>query len=484
VKFERSSGVVLHPTALPGSDIGTLGAHAHAFVDFLASAGQRLWQVCPLGPTGYGNSPYQCFSAFAGNPLLIDIEWLERRGWIDPSAVSAACPPDPARVDFEAVSARKWPLLALAHAGFAQDADDAAREAMARFCRQNAYWLDDYALFMAIKGQFDQRAWDCWDQPARDREPDALDAYRSSLAREIELQKFAQYLFFEQWAALKRHAHRRGVQLIGDIPIFVALDSADVWAHRELFQLDRSGRPLAVAGVPPDYFSETGQLWGNPLYDWAYHAETGYAWWIDVIRSKLELYDMFRVDHFRGFAAYWRVPSGETTAVNGCWTPGPGAAFFEHVQRALGDLPLIAEDLGVITEDVVQLRDRFDFPGMKILQFAFDSAEENEFRPHTWPVNSVAYTGTHDNDTVVGWHEKARANDRAYAEAYLASDGKQIAWDFVRAVWASSSVLRLPHSRISWHSVVRPVSIRLGRSGAIGPGASRPIRSLQSSRRD
>lgn len=442
--FERSSGVVLHPTSLPGPQgIGTLGAAAYRFIDFLADAGQRLWQMCPLGPTGFGNSPYQCFSAFAGNPLLIDVERLIELGWLERDEVQLAPAVDLCRVDYPEVIARVWPLLDCARQRFETCATSEQRAAFAEFCREQALWLDEYALFMAIKATFDQRAWQEWDAPLRLREPAALEQARQQLADGIMLHRFTQYLFYEQWAALKRYAHGRGVKVIGDIPIFGAYDSADVWAHRELFLLDQRGLPTVVAGVPPDYFSATGQLWGNPIYDWDVHQRQGFSWWVDVVRAKLAFYDFFRVDHFRGFCAYWAVPYGETTAINGSWQPTPGKQLFEALEQALGRLPIIAEDLGVITRDVEELRDHFGFPGMKILQFAFDSAEDHEFRPHTYPFHCVVYTGTHDNDTVLGWHAKAKPHDRAYAEEYLAHSGDSIVQTFLRSAWASTATMAL-----------------------------------------
>ncbi|MBK8479859.1 MAG: 4-alpha-glucanotransferase [Proteobacteria bacterium] len=442
--LERCSGVVLHPTALAGTQgIGTLGDAAHRFVDWLAAAGQQLWQVCPLGPTGFGNSPYQCFSAFAGNPLLIDLERLQRPGWLSAEELRPEHPFDDARVEFERVIAFVWSRIERAFGRFRQRSTPAMREELARFCSEQAAWLDDYALFMAIKGSVNEGSWDCWEAPLRLREPAALAQARVALAERIALHQFAQYLFFSQWEELKAYANGQGVRIIGDLPIYVAYDSADVWAKRELFRLDAQGLPTAVAGVPPDYFSATGQLWGNPLYDWAKHHETGYAWWIDVVRAKLSCYDLFRIDHFRGFAAYWAVPYGDATAEHGRWEPGLGAALFPALRKALGSLPIIAEDLGLITPDVVALREQFGFPGMKILQFAFAFEGENEYRPHTYETNCVAYTGTHDNDTVLGWQASAGPRDRAYAEEYLGSSGENLAWDFVRAVWASPALVAM-----------------------------------------
>lgn len=442
--FQRSSGILLHPTCLPGPHgIGTLGACAHEWLDFLSAAGQRLWQVCPIGPTGFGNSPYQCFSAFAGNPLLIDLDRLVERGLLASDDLEVGEPWDTRRVDFGRVIAFVWSRLRRAHAAFRQRASDEERRAYQRFCEQQSFWLEDYALFMAIKDSRSGQSWDGWPEPLRLRQPAALDEARRELADGIDAHRFAQHLFFEQWLTLKDAAKRRGIQIVGDIPIYVASDSAEAWSRRELFLVDGNGRPALVAGVPPDYFSTTGQLWGNPIYDWAHHQRTGYAWWLQNVQAKLELFDFFRVDHFRGFAGYWAVPYGETTAVNGQWYPGPGASLFSAIEEKLGKVPLIAEDLGVITPDVEELRDRFGFPGMKVLQFAFEATSKDEYRPHSYPLNSVAYTGTHDNDTVLAWHARAAAHERGYAEAYLRSDGREIAWDFIRAAWASTSVMAL-----------------------------------------
>ncbi|MBK8480713.1 MAG: 4-alpha-glucanotransferase [Proteobacteria bacterium] len=444
MELERCSGVVLHPTALPGPQgIGTLGDAAFRFVDWLASAGQQLWQLCPLGPTGFGNSPYQCFSAFAGNPLLIDLERLQRAGWLSAEDLRPERPFDGTRVDYERVIAFVWARLARAHARFGERATPAMREELAHFCSEQAAWLDDFALFMAIKSAAGGVAWDNWEEPLRLREPAALAAVRAERAGGIALQKFVQYLFYGQWQQLRAHAQQQGVRLVGDLPIYVAYDSAEVWAQRELFALDAQGRPTAVAGVPPDYFSANGQRWGNPLYDWARHYETGFAWWTAVVRAKLARYDLLRIDHFRGFAAYWAIPADEPTAKHGRWEPGPGAALFLALTKALGPLPILAEDLGVITPDVIALREQFHYPGMKILQFAFDSAEASEFRPHTYPPRCVVYTGTHDNDTICGWYAKASAADRAYAEAYLDARNPEVAWDFLRAAWASPALVAM-----------------------------------------
>jgi 4-alpha-glucanotransferase len=453
VASRRKSGILLHPTSLPGPfGIGDLGPVAHGFVDFLAACGQRLWQVLPLGPTGFGDSPYQSFSAFAGNPLLISPERLVEDGLLEkgelkPPAFAAEA------VDYGAVIDFKRPLLERAHRRFKEHAPPAARRAFAAFCRREAGWLDDYALFVALKEAHGGKAWNEWEEDLALRRPEALARWRRRAAETIEVRQFGQYHFFRQWAALKRRAARAGVEVMGDVPIFVAQDSADVWAHPELFQLDERGRPTAVAGVPPDYFSETGQLWGNPLYRWDAMARTGYRWWIDRLRATLAVVDLVRLDHFRGFEAYWEVPAGEETAVNGRWVQGPGDALFVALKAALGRLPIVAENLGVITPEVEALRERFGLPGMVVLQFAFGGDGDSDFLPHNYTRDRVVYTGTHDNDTTVGWWtagagDTTRTDDQAvrereFAKRYLATEGREIHWDFIRAALASVADLAI-----------------------------------------
>jgi 4-alpha-glucanotransferase len=446
---ERLAGILLHPTSLPGRHgIGELGPEATAFLDFLAETGQRLWQVLPLGPTGYADSPYQCFSAFAGNPLLVSLDALREEGLVS-AAELAKAPAFPEReVDFGAVIAFKQPLLARAFSVFEKKGDAERARAFEEFRRASSQWLPDFALFMALKRANEGRAWHTWESTLVAREAGALDRARRDLAREIREVEFEQWLFFEQWASLRAQAHRRGISIMGDIPIFVAHDSADVWAHPELFQLAADGRPAFQAGVPPDYFSATGQLWGNPLYRWDALARTGYAWWIDRFRAVLALVDRVRLDHFRGFEAYWEVPGDAPTAVDGRWAKGPGADFFDALLRSFSSLPIVAEDLGVITPEVEALRDRYGFPGMAILQFAFGTdAQANDFLPHNYPRNKAVYTGTHDNDTVLGWwtsgvgdttrtkEEVAREHERALA--YVGGDGTEIHWDFIRTLFVS-----------------------------------------------
>ncbi|MFZ0314939.1 MAG: 4-alpha-glucanotransferase [Candidatus Korobacteraceae bacterium] len=449
MNFPRSSGILLHPTSLPGAyGIGELGAEAHAFADFLRASGQRLWQVLPLGPTGYGDSPYQCFSAFAGNPLLISLDRLVERGYLSAHDLAGkpAFPAD--SVDYGAVIEWKLPLLRKACAAFRQTTPD-DHAAFAEFCQRHAPWLDDYALFMALKQANDLVSWMEWPRGLALRKPATLERARDLLHDEIACHKFIQFEFERQWCDLKAHCTRNDIRILGDMPIYVALDSADVWVNRELFELQEDGRPRVIAGVPPDYFSATGQLWGNPIYCWAAHARTRYAWWIARFRRALEMLDMIRLDHFRGFEAYYEIPAGEVTAVSGAWVKGPGVALFEALKAALGDLPIVAENLGVITPEVEGLRQQFDFPGMAILQFAFgNDPQAVSFRPHNYSHHLVAYTGTHDNDTVVGWwNSNAGAGsvrtaaevgiEMAYARRYLNTDGREINWVMIRTLLAS-----------------------------------------------
>lgn len=433
----RGSGLLLHPTSLPGPyGIGDLGPAAYTWVDTLAEAGQKWWQVLPLGPTGYGDSPYQCFSAFAGNPYLISPEALQQASLVAAGDLAGRRFPDH-KVDFGSVIEYKVWLLGRAWEAFKRGAAPALRAPFDEFRAAEAAWLDDFALFMALKDVHGGMSWLTWEPALRRRQSAALKAARSVQADRIEHHRFRQFLFFQAWRALKRYANAKGVRLIGDIPIFVSSDSADVWAHPEIFQLDKHRQPVAVAGVPPDYFSATGQLWGNPLYDWDALRAGGYRWWVERFRATFEQVDLARLDHFRGFEAYWRIPAGKPTAEIGEWVKGPGADFLAAMQQALGDLPIIAEDLGVITPEVEALRDGFGLPGMKILQFAFGGATEDRFLPHTYKHNCVVYTGTHDNDTTVGWYQAATETERDFVRRYVARDGTDIAWDLLRLAWAS-----------------------------------------------
>jgi 4-alpha-glucanotransferase len=449
--LSRSSGVLLHPTSLPGRfGIGDLGPNAFEFIDQLAGARQRLWQVLPLGPTGYEDSPYQCFSAFAGNPLLISLDDLIHQGLL--SAPDAGKPQAFADgdVDFPAVIAHRTALWPHVLDRFDAAASPAVRGRFDQFCRRHADWLDDFALFMSIKAAHDQRAWTTWEPQIAQRDRTAVARWAARCAREIRMHKLTQFLFFEQWQHLRDACRARGIVVMGDLPIFVAHDSADVWARRELFRLDPDGRPTVVAGVPPDYFSATGQLWGNPLYRWDVLHQTGYAWWVERFRALLTLVDRVRLDHFRGFEAAWEIPNGAATAVRGEWVKGPGAALFDAVRSALGidRLPFVAENLGVITAEVEALRERLGLPGMAILQFAFGTdPQAPDFRPHNYPRNLVVYTGTHDNDTTMGWwtgdaghSTRSHAEieeEREFARSYLALSGPEDQWNFIRAVMAS-----------------------------------------------
>ncbi|MDD4929974.1 MAG: 4-alpha-glucanotransferase [Gallionella sp.] len=434
----RTSGILLHPTSLPGPfGAGDLGTHAYLFVDWLAGAGQTFWQVLPLGEIGPGNSPYMSSSAFAGNVLLIDLYELAHQGWLDESDLI----PDPGfrhdRVDFSSQGPFRLERLRRAARRFFASNNDDMHQAYSEFCQAEGEWLNDYAQFMTIAEQQDQRSWNQWPEPLANRDAQALAFMEAISAEKISFWKFCQWCFASQWMRLKVYANERGVRLIGDVPIFVALQSADVWAHRELFELDESGSPSAVAGVPPDYFSKTGQLWGNPLYRWDIHEHTGYAWWIRRMKYALQSFDQVRIDHFRGFAEYWEVPATEETAINGRWMPGPGAKLFDAFKRAFPDLPVIAEDLGVITQDVAELRDNFALPGMRILQFAFAEDRSNHFLPHNYIANTVAYTGTHDNDTLTGWWDTAPLQVKRFAREYFASEEVDVPWDMVSALSAS-----------------------------------------------
>lgn len=432
----RSSGVLLHPTSLPSPfGIGDLGAEARAFVDFLHEAGQGLWQTLPLGPTGYGDSPYQAISAFAGNPLLIDPRQLIEDGWLNQSVINVA-QFSSGVVEFEIVRDFKERMLHHAFLQFKRSPLD-NYPGFEEFCDHSSWWLTDYAIFRALKEMHGGSSWTDWHRELSQRDPISLNTIKSTLAEQILEQKFFQFIFFRQWEALHSYARERGVRIIGDLPIFVAHDSADVWANREFFKLDNDGQPTVVAGVPPDYFSETGQLWGNPLYDWDRLRANNFQWWIARVRWSLELFDFVRVDHFRGFAACWEVPAADLTAQNGKWVDTPGRELFAALKKTLGDLPIIAENLGVITPDVESLREEFGFPGMRVLQFAFGGDATNDHLPHNHTRETVVYTGTHDNDTTIGWFENLDSHQREYCLQYLAGDGSEINWDMIRTALAS-----------------------------------------------
>jgi 4-alpha-glucanotransferase len=449
--MERASGILLHPTSLPGRfGIGEFNDDAYRFIDYLAEAGQKIWQVLPLGPTGFGDSPYQCFSAFAGNPLLISLDHLVREGALSPGDLKDA-PDLPAdAVDYGSVIDFKFDILHKSYVHFMQYATPAQQEAFQKFCADNANWLDDYALFMGLKDAHDGNVWNTWQDDITRRTPTALSRWRNKLQTQTQTYKYYQYQFFQQWNALKTYANDKGIKIIGDVPIFVAYDSADAWAHRDLFYFDERGNSTVVAGVPPDYFSPTGQRWGNPLYRWDVMAKDGYAWWIERCRAAFAMYDYVRIDHFRGFEAYWEVPANAPTAINGKWVKGPGKALFQAIERELlpsppvpvakgegRSLPIIAEDLGVITPEVEALRDSLGFPGMRVLQFAFVADTSSDFLPHNYVRNTVAYAGTHDNDTTVGWYQKLDDKVRRQVLDYTGTDGSQINWDLIRLLMMS-----------------------------------------------
>jgi 4-alpha-glucanotransferase len=428
----RRSGVLLHPTSLPGPyGLGELGPHALRWLDWLQASGQRVWQVLPLGPTGYGDSPYQSFSTFAGNPYLISLERLRDEGWLQPGDVAGG-EFGPGRVDFGPVIAFRLRALARAADAWLKRADDEERAAFAAFEERAASWLDDFALFMALKDAHSGRPWSEWEPALRRRDAPALDEARQAYAAEIERQRLWQWWFDRHWSDVRAAAAERDIAIMGDLPIFVAFDSADTWADQDLFHLDDEGQPTVVAGVPPDYFSATGQRWGNPVYRWERHAERGFAWWVARVKRSIELVDVLRVDHFRGFEAYWEIPADEPTAVKGRWVKGAGQPLFDALKAELGELPIVAEDLGVITPAVERLRDDNHLPGMKVLQFAFAADGADPYLPHNYGTNAVVYTGTHDNDTTTGWYAQAPESERDLVRRYLARDGGNVAWDLWR----------------------------------------------------
>lgn len=453
VKFSlaqcRVSGVLLHPTSFPSRfGIGDLGHSARRFIGFLAETGQQIWQVLPLGPTGFGNSPYMCYSALAGNPLLISLESIRDQGFLNDGDFSGLPDFPSHRVDYDRVAECKFSLLRRAFDNFMRGASPDRRDAFNQFCNSRAYWLEDYAMFMALKQDQEGLGWHQWKPELANRHPEALDKVRLRLAGEIAFQKYLQFEFSRQWSELKHYANSQGIFIVGDIPIYVAHDSADVWAQRANFSLDvRTGEPAMMAGVPPDYFSATGQLWGNPVYNWGYLQKTGFKWWIDRFRALRDYVDYIRIDHFRGFEAYWAVPKGSDTALRGRWVKARGAAFFEALRNELGELPVMAEDLGVITPEVEELRDRFDFPGMKVLQFAFGSDPANPFLPFNYPRNSVVYTGTHDNNTTAGWFEEdANDYEKRNLLNFIGGVGQDgVHWDMIRlALGSVANVAILP----------------------------------------
>jgi 4-alpha-glucanotransferase len=442
--FPRSSGVLLHPTSLPGRfGVGDLGFEAHRFIDFLVQSGQQWWQVLPLGPTGYGDSPYACYSALAGHPLLISLERLQERGLLHDGDFANVPEFPNDQADYDRAYAFKLPLLKKAYEAFKAHASEQDKHEFDQFCAAKAFWLEDYALFMALKDEQGGTSWYKWSPELAKREPEAMNQSRQRLSDEILYQKYLQFEFFRQWADIKRHTNDRGISIIGDIPIYVAHDSADVWANPENFKLDEeTGEPKLMAGVPPDYFSETGQLWGNPVYDWDYLQKSNFKWWIQRFEAMLDLVNYIRIDHFRGFESYWAVEQGETTAMNGEWIEAPGKEFFETLNQDLGKLPILAEDLGVITPEVEKLRDTFGFPGMKILHFAFGSDPGNPYLPFNYDRNCVVYTGTHDNNTTVGWYKTLSDHEKTNLMNYLGCLSQEgIHWDMIRLALSSTANL-------------------------------------------
>ena len=436
--FERASGILLHPTSLPSrGGIGDLGAAAYAFVDFLAAARQGLWQVLPLAPPGIGNSPYSATSAFAGNPLLISLERLAEHGWLDRATLSGL-PEADGPVDFERVRATKMPLLRQAAKNFLRAGAARHLQQFDRWHQENIWWLDDYVFFEVLRERYGEASWNTWPRELAHRDPAALDRTGRELAEELALRRAIQFAFYQQWHALHAYCRSKGIKVIGDVAIFVSYDSADVWTHPEVFSLDESRAPNVVAGVPPDAFSVTGQRWGNPLYRWDALRQRGYDWWIQRMRWATQTCDIVRLDHFRGFEAYWEIPASEPTAVHGRWVKGPNDDLFNALRGALGDLPFIAEDLGFITPEVHALRERLRIPGMRVMQFAFGNKGAHVYLPHNFTTNCVVYTGTHDNDTTSGWWKSsATEEERRAVRAYLGESKDGIQWDFIRSAMGS-----------------------------------------------
>jgi 4-alpha-glucanotransferase len=432
--FPRASGILLHPTSLPSpGGIGDFGSSAYVFADFLASARQGLWQVLPLGPLGFGDSPYSSPSAFAGNPLLISLDRLAERAWINPALLSAL-PDAVAPVDYPAVFKRKMPLLFEAARNFLRSASGNARARFDSFCHQNLWWLDDFVLFDALRARFHLESWNRWPQELLHRDPGALDRAHTEMLDELDVRRALQFFFYEQWLALRAYCAERSIRMVGDIAVFLDFDSADVWTHPALFRLNADLEPEVVAGVPPDFFSKDGQRWGNPLYRWDVMRAQGYSWWVDRLRWAIHNFDYIRLDHFRGFSQFWEIPAQEPTAIHGRWVDGPKDELFLNLREALGGLPFFAEDLGYITPDVHELRDRLKIPGMAVLQFGFGNPGAHTHLPHSFTPEKVVYTGTHDNDTLLGWWESsATEHERRHAEAYLGHPEDGMHWAMIRA---------------------------------------------------
>jgi len=433
MKFPRSSGILLHPTSLPGPfGSGDLGASAYQFIDWLSSAGQSLWQMLPLSPAGMANSPYMSLSAFAGSPLFIDLRELISHEWLTENDLRGALNGSYSRVDYSHTAQFRMNVILKASSQFFLHGDPKDREQFEIYCEKEKSWLENYALFQALNQTYGGREWSAWDYDLVHRKPAALKKARKELQEQVNFHKFTQWCFARQWRSLKKYANERQIKLVGDIPIFVAHHSADVWSNPDDFYLNDDGEPSIVAGVPPDYFSEDGQRWGNPLYRWNVMKKQKYQWWVERFKKTFELFHIIRIDHFRGFEAYWEIPAKEKTARIGRWVKGPGEDLFKAVKRELGTLPIIAEDLGVMTPEVVALREKFKFPGMKVLQFAFLTDPENSFLPHTFEHNCVVYTGTHDNDTSLGWYEKATEYERDFVRRYCKTDGHEMNWDLIK----------------------------------------------------
>ena len=434
----RSAGVLLSITSLPSPyGIGTIGKEARAFADYLKKAGQTVWQIVPVGPTSYGDSPYQAFSTYAGNPYLIDLDMLCEEGLITKEQLdSFDWGSNPAQVDYEKIYNARFPALRIAFENFKK----ADQKAYLKFTRQNSKWLKNYALFMALKNKFNMTSWTEWPEDIKMREDSAVRRWERKLRNEIRFWKFVQFKFYEQWESFRAYVNGLGIKILGDMPIYVAMDSADTWANPEIFQLYDDGDPIAVAGCPPDYFSATGQLWGNPLYDWDYLKETGYEWWFERIAAASRLYDITRIDHFRAFASYYSIPYPAENAIHGKWVEGPRIQFFRMMEEALGKIEIVAEDLGTLTPDVTELMEQTGYPGMKVLEFAFDSGEENDYLPHKYTNNCVVYTGTHDNDTVMGWVETAKQSDIDYARSYCKMPPDEpFNWGLIRTAYESKA---------------------------------------------
>lgn len=431
---KRRAGILLHISSLPGAgSLGDLGQEAYHFVNFLADAGIAVWQTLPLGMTHADRSPYQCLSAHAGNPSFINMDWLADKGWLQLSS----------QIYQNASNSDKGYLMALAFQGFLERAEAQDKEQFADFCEAQAFWLDDFAVFIALRNEFNQLCWNQWPEHFKERDVKAIKEARRRLNTEIERIKFEQYIFFRQWLELKAYANQHGVLLFGDIPIFVSYDSADVWANRQVFKLDESGQMSVVTGVPPDYFSATGQRWGNPHYDWEYLKDTGFHWWVERMHTQLELFDILRIDHFRGLEAAWEIPAEEETAIHGQWVKAPGKDLLNAIKAEHGSIPLVAEDLGIITPEVVELRDEFELPGMKILQFAFGSGPDNPYLPNNYEKNCVVYTGTHDNDTTLGWSQALSEEEKRFVYEYLGNPAMPLHCALIHAALASVANLAI-----------------------------------------